>query len=645
MRQWDLRKNNSDCEAAPDASGSQPQEENNNQIPPVEGSLVRLVRTIPWPIIIPCLLAAAGLLWGIRLRVLFFRSFPDPLATPDTWSYFAGAYGLLEKGQLDLSSIRPPAFPLLLWLTLAIFKSFAGLNIVHGALTLFSALAIAFAVRAFGGPWRLPAALATFFLAVHPHLIYWEHFVMTEGSFQAFFVLALVATVLTILHPTPGRVVTAGMLTIIAGLIRPQAFFLIPLALFALVCVRRHLGRQKLIGMLALAGAGPLILLGGWVVRSAIVHGSLSPQHLIPLQLITQPDRMLHQPREFIVIGFKHTYKLVTGRITHEYYSFDELAHYDESWKIIPPSVPVDQYRAALDQIRFPMMPRRLTFANDIRPALAWETVFVRLALAATLLALLALPFLHGPRRLATSVAAISVVMLILTSSFLAGPVERYLSLIHGSAALTGALAVTGLLERWLPRARATRLYSTRRKNFYLLLLIGSLLLTGIASWGVVRGIKRDLIIPTSEITSEGGAIYGVTLREFRYGLFERLGDSLARPVQAKTELFEDDKPLGPAHSAHDKIHEVGLGQFSYWGPTLFFSTSDNSDPRSNGRRYRVVTTATTPIWALAMLCFCLLIASELNRQTLSQSDSDPKAVASAAAADQRMDAESLRGS
>jgi len=66
---------------------------------------------------------------------------------------------------------------------------------------------------------------------------------------------------------------------------------------------------------------------------------------------------------------------------------------------------------------------------------------------------LVALPLLRGPRRLGTALAAISVVLLILTAGFLSVAVERYLAVIHGSAALAGALALTGLLERWLSRA------------------------------------------------------------------------------------------------------------------------------------------------------------------------------------------------
>jgi predicted O-methyltransferase YrrM len=50
--------------------------------------------------------------------------------------------------------------------------------------------------------------------------------------------------------------------------------------------------------------------------------------------------------------------------------------------------------------------------------------------------------------------------------------------------------------------------------------------------------------------------------------------------------LFENDQPLGPAHSLHVDVREKGLGHYSHWGEYLYFSTSDNSDPRLNARRY-----------------------------------------------------------
>lgn len=52
--------------------------------------------------------------------------------------------------------------------------------------------------------------------------------------------------------------------------------------------------------------------------------------------------------------------------------------------------------------------------------------------------------------------------------------------------------------------------------------------------------------------------------------------------------IYEDAHPLGPAHAQHFDIREYGRGRFSHWDGVLYFSTTDNSDPRSNGRRYTI---------------------------------------------------------
>jgi MoaA/NifB/PqqE/SkfB family radical SAM enzyme len=51
-------------------------------------------------------------------------------------------------------------------------------------------------------------------------------------------------------------------------------------------------------------------------------------------------------------------------------------------------------------------------------------------------------------------------------------------------------------------------------------------------------------------------------------------------------QLFENEHPLGPAESLHDEIRQYGEGRFSMWGRAIYFSTSDNSDARYNGRKY-----------------------------------------------------------
>ena len=52
--------------------------------------------------------------------------------------------------------------------------------------------------------------------------------------------------------------------------------------------------------------------------------------------------------------------------------------------------------------------------------------------------------------------------------------------------------------------------------------------------------------------------------------------------------LYENGNVLPRAHSSHIDIRTSGNGSYSHWGDTLYFSTSDNSDPQTNGRIYKV---------------------------------------------------------
>jgi len=67
--------------------------------------------------------------------------------------------------------------------------------------------------------------------------------------------------------------------------------------------------------------------------------------------------------------------------------------------------------------------------------------------------------------------------------------------------------------------------------------------------------------------------------------------DNMKSPVM----LYEDLTPLGPAKSYMRDIYDLGAGRFNFTkfsnDPRSFvvFSASDNSDPRTNGRRYWLV--------------------------------------------------------
>jgi hypothetical protein len=48
----------------------------------------------------------------------------------------------------------------------------------------------------------------------------------------------------------------------------------------------------------------------------------------------------------------------------------------------------------------------------------------------------------------------------------------------------------------------------------------------------------------------------------------------------------------GPPHAVYTEIVRLGMGQFTHYEDWVIFSSSDNSDPNSNGRTYKVVMPA-----------------------------------------------------
>jgi hypothetical protein len=124
-----------------------------------------------------------------------------------------------------------------------------------------------------------------------------------------------------------------------------------------------------------------------------------------------------------------------------------------------------------------------------------------------------------------------------------------------------------------------------------IVLVSGWLLLA--MSWLLVRGkldrqpLKRWLRAKfrrrhravITEVTPELGHCHTAPLP----GWLESDRDGVSRVV-----LLEDGKPLPAPSSGHDAIRQQGGGRYSHWGPTLYFSASDNSDPARNGRVYAV---------------------------------------------------------
>ncbi|MEA2883158.1 MAG: hypothetical protein QOH32_2414 [Bradyrhizobium sp.] len=96
--------------------------------------------------------------------------------------------------------------------------------------------------------------------------------------------------------------------------------------------------------------------------------------------------------------------------------------------------------------------------------------------------------------------------------------------------------------------------------------------------------IVIDLNRPYSKMVVDGFGFQSVTM-SYKY-----LGDAPFAPTRSPMILYEDGKRQGPPHSSHEDISKLGLGRFSHWHDAGYiFSSSDNSDPNHNGRRYWAV--------------------------------------------------------
>jgi hypothetical protein len=103
------------------------------------------------------------------------------------------------------------------------------------------------------------------------------------------------------------------------------------------------------------------------------------------------------------------------------------------------------------------------------------------------------------------------------------------------------------------------------------------------------NGCRRELqpsarIALTSGFTAHSGHCWSAPM-----ATFTSVADDVEHPTRSRLVLLEDGQPLGPPHSLHQTIREIGGGRYSHWCDTLFFSTSDNSPPSTNGRSYVAV--------------------------------------------------------
>jgi SAM-dependent methyltransferase len=91
----------------------------------------------------------------------------------------------------------------------------------------------------------------------------------------------------------------------------------------------------------------------------------------------------------------------------------------------------------------------------------------------------------------------------------------------------------------------------------------------------------RKLITLAGPFAMQGGACYSTPLPQLA-----SQADSVSDQHRSNLMVYEDGQPLGLRHSLHDDIRKYGKGRFSHWDANLYFSSTDNSDPNTNGRTY-----------------------------------------------------------
>lgn len=176
--------------------------------------------------------------------------------------------------------------------------------------------------------------------------------------------------------------------------------------------------------------------------------------------------------------------------------------------------------------------------------------------------------------------------------------------------AAAGALAVmlAGLgLARTMPWRRLLAALPTA------LLVVSTLVLAGVITWSLFPP-QATWRIESKDLKPREGLSFVWTLPQpALYPLAIVRGDDSASSAASRLDLFEDGKRLGPPHTGHALIADVGAGLYSHWGDTVVFATSDRSSPITNGRVYEARGPVTPAPWlfgaAAAIFAAALLIA------------------------------------
>jgi 4-amino-4-deoxy-L-arabinose transferase-like glycosyltransferase len=224
---------------------------------------------------------------ALALRVGYCWMAAGPTATPssDALEYDTVAWNLASGGGFSLEGVGgpyPTAFvpPVVPWLVSLIYRAgghhfFLGLLLQCAIGALIPLLLAALASATHGGGVALTAA---WLAAFDPLLVFFSGYLLTETTFTAALLAAMIASAAWLKTPRPGRAAGAGMLWGLASLTRPTALALpLVVAGWAWAPLGLTVAPRDRVRQLLVLALGVVLVVGPWTIRNAIALHAFVP--------------------------------------------------------------------------------------------------------------------------------------------------------------------------------------------------------------------------------------------------------------------------------------------------------------------------------------------------------------------------------
>jgi len=234
----------------------------------------------PGPWLIVFLVALA-----VRVAYVWLAAGPGATASSDALTYDTVAWNLARGSGFSLGAgadTWPTAFvpPVVPWLTSLLYRVvghqfFAALLLQCAIGALIPLLLASLASATFGGS---VARIAAWLAALHPLLVFFSGYLLTETTFTAMLLAALVASAAWLKTPRPGRALGVGLVWGFACLTRPTALALPALiALWSWSPLGLTIAPRDRVRQLAMLALGVVLVIGPWTLRNGAALGAFVP--------------------------------------------------------------------------------------------------------------------------------------------------------------------------------------------------------------------------------------------------------------------------------------------------------------------------------------------------------------------------------